>query len=248
MKKLNRIFKIICWSVLTTSLILLLAFFAFQKKSTKELSASRVALIDVVGENYIFRGNNPFVVKNGEKVFAYDELKSHFQNIVYQKNHKQLQDYYLIDISLLDLDEYYTIKKEKKFFADNSKSLGEVMNISTISPNLLAGLLPNSGITKNIAARYSSELEKNLQKIRELASQKKDKPVIIYIHCDGGRDRTGLIAAGYRMLFSDMTLSQAKSQNILEVGRSSEALYDAAINSYCLHVQKDLGKPDDYCN
>ena len=86
-----------------------------------------------------------------------------------------------------------------------------------------------------------------LEKIHYLASQKTDKPVVIYIHCDSGRDRTGLVVTGYKMLFNNINLAKAKSQNISEAGRSSRALYDRAIKSYCSYVKEFYNKPDDYC-
>ena len=245
MLKINRNFKKIFWTIFASLSVLVLVFCLVQKKP-KEFSRSRIALIDKVGENYIFRGSNPAVTKNGKKAFAYDELTYYFKDALRQSG-KRLDDYYLVDISLLDLDEYYTIRREKDFFAEHPND-GAIINVSTISPSLLLERSADSNIfTKYLTDTYGIWLTKQLNKIHEIATQQTDKPIIIYIHCNGGRDRTGLMAAGYRMLFNDANLSQAISQNIADAGRNSEHLYGKAINSYCIYVKQNYNKPDDYC-
>lgn len=248
MIKYNRIVAMICYSTLSLVLILTLVFFLIQKKS-KELNDKRISLIDIVGENYIFRGSNPLITKNRIQVFAYEELTSYLDNYLSKQGRKNLSNgYYLIDISLLDLDEYYIIEEEKRFFSQNPKK-GMTKNISTLSPNLLlAGLDDSNFIMKKFSDHYSKQVTKILNQIHDPALQQGDKPTVIYIHCDGGRDRTGLITAGYRLLFKDIGLSEARLKNVQEVGRDSESFYYRAIGSYCLYVKNNYGKPDEYCD
>ena len=247
MIKFTRAIKKIFLTAVTLLLVLVIIFFMIQKNS-KNLNRDRVALVDVIGNSYIFRGNNPFVTKNGKRVFAYDELKSQFNEILQQQGYDAVQNYHLIDISLLDLDEYYTLQEEKSFFSKNPEYGGVMINISTLSPSLLfEGFAESNFVTKHITTDYSQWVTNTLEEIHEMASRQTDKPVIIYIHCDGGRDRTGLIVAGYRMLFNNMNYAQVKLKNVNEVGRNSEALYDQAIHSYCLHIKRSYRKADDYC-
>jgi hypothetical protein len=247
MIKFNRAVRNFCLAILLLSSILILVFFLIQKIS-KEIDHTRIVLIDVVGNNYVFRGNNPFITKNGEKIFAYDDLTSYFNSILKQQNRSPMDEYYLIDISLLDLDEYSEIKKEQQFFITNP-NLGMMMHFSTLSPSLLLMEYPSYSnfVTEASIKNYNIWVTNLLEKIHYLASQKTDKPVVIYIHCDSGRDRTGLVVTGYKMLFNNINLAKAKSQNISEAGRSSRALYDRAIKSYCSYVKEFYNKPDDYC-
>lgn len=248
MIKYYRTLKIFCWIALVSLLILTTVFFLIQKKS-KDLDRSRIALIDIVGNNYIFRGNNPFTTTDGKKSFAHDELTLYFNGILLKEGRKPLGDYYFIDISLLDLDEYYIIKKEEAFFKSRSNHINMMLNISTISPSLLLKRSPDSNMmTRYLTDNYSSWVTETLTKIHEMASRQTDKPIVIYIHCNGGRDRTGLISAGYRMLFQNTNLSEAQAKNIKEVGRNSGILYNNAIESYCLHVKESFKKSDDYCD
>jgi hypothetical protein len=234
MKKLFTKFLLIA---LTLILVLATVFFLIQKKP-KKLDASRVALVDVVGKNYLFRGNNPFVMKDGEAVFAYDELKSHFK----KHGYKGADDFYMVSINLLDLDEYYEIKKEKNFFKEHPQK-GSMKNISTISPALLF-----AGSTLNfITDGYNEDISETLNKIHEILLKQNDKPVLIYIHCNGGRDRTGFIIAAYRLLFKNMNLQEVNSRNVKEVVRNSEGFYEEAIGSYCKYLKREQKKSDDFC-
>ena len=237
MIKIKRIAASLLWIGLALSLILIAVFF-FIQKIPKNLDSTRIALIDSVENNYIFRGNNPFVTKNGEKVFAYDELTKNFNSILNKQGLALPQDYYLVDFSLLDLDEYYDIEKERKFFAANPQA-GRLINVSTLSPSLLLKSSKDANkITKEVIENYNSWLTETLEKLHEIAAKKLDKPVVIYIHCNSGRDRTGMIAANYRLLFSKMNLAEVRQKNIAEAGRNSDEFYDRAMRSYCLHVKQ----------
>ncbi len=247
MKKVNRSIKTCCWILLAGLFVCVVVFFGSQKKP-QELDPKRIALIAVVGNNYIFRGNNPFVTKDREKVFAYKELTSYFNTILSQQGRNLLQDYYLIDVSLLDLNEYYIIKKEEQFFTRHPDR-GRVMNISTLSPSLLFEQSPHANrVTQQITERYSLWVTNTLKQIQKMASRQTDKPIIIYIHCNAGRDRTGFIVAGYKLLFNNLNLSEVRLQNVAESGRNSGPVFNQAIYSYCLHVKQAYNKSNDYCD
>jgi hypothetical protein len=245
MKKINRFIVKLGLMLLVILLVLIATFFLIQK-GVKELDERRVALIDKIGNNYVFRGNNPFVIKNGKTVFAYDEITSSFNDILQKEGHKTLGNYYLIDVSLLDLDQYQLIEKEEEFFAKHSE-YGEVINFSTLSPSLLFGAFSNFSIVNNSVNNYDLWITDTLKKIHDLASKQVDRQVVVYIHCDSGRDRTGLMITGYRLLFRNVPLKKIRMMDLKEVSRSSVASYDGAIRSYCAYVKKTYNKPDDYC-
>jgi protein-tyrosine phosphatase len=116
-------------------------------------------------------------------------------------------------------------------------------NISTISPALLF-----AGSNLNfITDSYNSDITETLKKIHEILSKQSDKPVLIYIHCNGGRDRSGFVIAAYRLLFKDMNLQKVNSLNVKEVARNSEGFYEDAIGSYCKYLKREQKKSDDFC-
>jgi len=245
MKKINSVTAKFCLWILVISLVLIAVFLLLQK-DVKELDERRVALIDKIGNNYVFRGNNPFIIKDGKMIFAYDEITSYFNKILKKEGEKPLDDYYLINVSLLDVDQYFIMKKEEEFFAQHPKE-GEVINFSTLSTSLLLGKFPNSSIVNKSLNDYNLWVSDRLKQIYELASKQTNKTVIVYIHCNSGRDRTGLIITGYRLLFNNMPLRETRMMDLKEAQRSSVASYDEAIRSYCRYVKKTYNKPDDYC-
>lgn len=247
MIKINHIATKFCLACLSIFCLYAAIFFSTQK-GVKELYANRFALVDEIGNNYIFRGSMPLVLKNDELVFAREELTSFFNEILLKKNGKQLQDYYLIDVSFVDLDQYYSTKKERDFF-NKHPDYGTLVNVSTISPSLLLSQISDSNLIINTLTKsYKIWITGTLIKLHEIASTQMDKPVVIYLHCDSGRDRTGFMTANYKLLFKNLNLREVRSQNVTEAGRKSVAIYDKMIGSYCSYVQKTYNKPADYCN
>ena len=157
--------KKLFWITLVMLMVFILVFFLIQKNS-KKLDSSRIALIDVVEGNYLFRGNNPFVVENGREVFAYNKITSYFNDVLRQKGYALLRDdYYLLDVSLLDVDQYNYIKKEEQFFT-KYPDRGMLMKFSTLSPSLfLKDSVDSNFLTKKIKEHYSFFITNNLKQI-----------------------------------------------------------------------------------
>ena len=238
LKKILLVFII----VLSTFPIIFLAI----QKTPKTLDGSRVKLVDNIGQNYFFRGSNPFVDKFGEKVFSYHDLKKYINQTLEKEGKNPLQDFYLVDIILLNLDAYFQIKEEQEFF-QKYPNLGEVKNYSEIAPELLFTPFSSNPIAYKITKNYHEKLTKLLQEIRQTLEKESDKPVVIYAHCNAGRDRTGALSASYRMLYQNMDLPQAVNKNIEEVQRSSESLLKSSVSSYCNYLQKELKREKKSC-
>lgn len=220
-------------------------FLAIQK-TPKTLDGSRIKLVDNIGQNYFFRGSNPFVDKFGEKVFSYHDLKKYINQTLEKEGKNPLQDFYLVDISLLNLDAYFQIKEEQEFF-QKYPNLGEVKNYSEIAPELLFTPFSSNPVAYKITKNYHEKLTKLLQEIRQTLEKESVKPVVIYAHCNAGRDRTGALSASYRMLYQNMDLPQAINKNIEEVQRSSESLLKSSVSSYCNYLQKELKREKKSC-
>ena len=235
--------------ILLVFIIVLLTFpiiFLAIQKTPKTLDGSRVKLVDNVGQNYFFRGSNPFVDKFGEKVFSYHDLKKYINQTLEKEGKNPLQDFYLVDISLLNLDAYFQIKEEQEFF-QKYPNLGEVKNYSEIAPELLFTPFSNNPIAYKITKNYHEKLTKLLQEIRQTLEKESDKPIVIYAHCNAGRDRTGALSASYRMLYQNMDFPQAVNKNIEEVQRSAESLLKSSVSSYCNYLQKEHKQKKNSC-
>jgi protein-tyrosine phosphatase len=230
-------------------------------------------MVDKIGKNYFFRGSNPFVedavediseslndksfednsVQNLEhnhqknRVFSYEHIKKYINQDLENKGFEAVDDFYLIDFSFLNLDGFFQIKKEREFFTKNSQ-LGEFKNYSEISPELLFMPFHDHDVFYKITENYHQNLTKTLQEIHQILQKQSDRPVIIYAHCNAGRDRTGLIMAAYRMLYKNMNLQEAMLKNIEEVGRNPESLLEKTMESYCFYLQKSFQKSSkDFC-
>ena len=120
-------------------------------------------------------------------------------------------------------------------------------NYSEIAPELLFTPFSSNPIAYKITKNYHEKLTKLLQEIRQTLEKESDKPVVIYAHCNAGRDRTGALSASYRMLYQNMDLPQAINKNIEEVQRSSESLLKSSVSSYCNYLQKELKREKKSC-
>lgn len=216
--------------------LLSITFFVVQKKS-QPLESRRVALLDVVGNNYIFRGNSPIVEKDGSNYFAYNDLKEHINVRLKEKNIEPLQSFYLVSVSLLDINEYFLAKDEESFFEKNPH-LGEVINVSLFRPSLLLQSLPISFLNTKMSQMYSSWFTQMLAQVRGMAEIKSDIPRVIYVHCNAGRDRTGMFSANYKLLYDkEISLKDISLRNQEEAGRDADPFYHEVTRKYCLYLK-----------
>ena len=78
--------------------------------------------------NYSFRGNNPLNGSDEDRYFDYDDWVDHTNNDVKENWYDKLpKDFYLIDVSLLNLSNSYDLRIERKYFKENSDK-GEFIN------------------------------------------------------------------------------------------------------------------------
>ncbi len=235
-------------AVLAIILLVVIALLFTIQRHNKPLDGDRVVLVDSKNGNYLFRGNNPVVEKNDTSFFAYEELTSHFNKELKKNNHPTLSDYHLVDISLLDLDQIRAILDEKNFFEKNP-NLGEFHNFSLLSLYLPMQYFPASNsVLPFVKSNYENWLSAELNKIHQQLSANSDKPIVIYVHCDAGRDRTGMLIAAYKMKFKNTSLEQARQENIAEVNRNTRPIYNNGLRSYCLTIKDEMQKGEDFCN
>ncbi|KAL9656108.1 hypothetical protein ABK040_007726 [Willaertia magna] len=168
----------------------------------------RIRLLDYnpTLNHWLFRGNEPLTKTNGKTTFAYDKIKEYLPKVAksndYKSNLTLPNDYYLIDISFLtDIIEHERndLKVEEAFFRDYPQ-LGKFIHWQILGSILNATDVPEI-LRKEIALH-----EKSWDKIDHLAKRVEllhdyvwkgypdnsiNKPIVIYIHCEAGMDRTG---------------------------------------------------------
>jgi hypothetical protein len=229
----------------------------------EDIKASRLHLVDQFAQhnNFLFRGSDPVL---HDKVFAYDELVQLMRTAARAKGVILPDDFYLIDVSLLYV-ERADKSVEKKYFHDNPYK-GEYVNYPVfghIGGNRFERVIHISdkvvGFLKKFVDypifgsldKLLKYVEKGEQKlthldiqavtgIRGLLTQKRDRAVVVYVHCVAGCDRTGEIIGGYRMQYMRQSLQDVYAQNTRECQREENVFSKDALLAYCRY----LGKSD----
>lgn len=215
------------------------------------LKEKRVSLMDynATAQTYLFRGNVP-VADN--KTFQYNELKAIFLKKALEKNITLDDDFYLIDISLLDRIDEITkrpLHTEETFFKSNPE-LGEVINWAPIIGNELTNPkklnekrrkeLVESGDWDHDHFRY------RVDKMHEmLGGSNRTKPVVIYLHCIAGVDRTGEMSGGYYMKYLNWTYVETLTFDYAVDNRPICKQQENALDFYCWDLFYKNGYPTD---
>lgn len=229
--------KIFIIAILT--ILILLITLGLIQKNPKNIDVNRIKIVDNIGANYLFRGSNPYVNIYGKSIFSYHDLKRYINQILIKEGKNSLSNFYLIDLNLLDIDAFFQIRQERDFFIKNPH-LGSFKNFSEISVDLLLMPFNSLNFVSKITDDYHAKLTKTLVEINQILAKQQSTPVVIYVHCNAGRDRTGLFFAAYRMFFEKSNLSTVIQKNITEVNRNAEYLLADTIESYCFYLQRNF--------
>lgn len=187
--------------------------------------------------NYFFRGSNPV----SEKSFQYTNLKRALEDAAIAEGIVLPQNYYLIDISLLNSIFSPSEKIEEAFFKENP-DLGEVIN----HPVYGAATNPNDfpeAIRKKLVDKFSTDhVSALIEKINRLMKIQTIKPVVIFTHCEAGKDRTGEVVAAYRMYFEKYLYKDAlaEAERIAQRPISKYSKYGIMWFGYWLRYKKGI--------
>ncbi len=182
-----------------------------QAEETAVMSAFNPGLIALIERadsgNFLFRGNMP--VK--DKQFTYNELRMALQQAA--PGQSLPEQFYLVDISLvngINRQEADDLKVEKTFWEKNS-ALGRLINHpvygSLTSPNDYSKSVRKK-LEKIPTLSNTDVLLENIQSLLQ-APQQSGLPLVLYIHCEAGKDRTGEIAAAYAMKYQHASYADA---------------------------------------
>ncbi len=181
--------------------------------------------VDMVGQNFLFRGPSPVTSSDGENYsFDYDGLTGALENAL-NLPQPLPSGYYLMVISLLHSDEWQEIDAEVTFFRSNNNipnplgqlqlwdTYGTPFCYFTLPPNLrqewiktFDQWLEDPLVWRTARLRYWLETS-NLPIQRD-----NNRPVVFYVHCDGGCDRTGEMIAAYRLRYMGWNWKQTWSE------------------------------------
>eukprot|EP01132_Coremiostelium_polycephalum_P002885 gene2885-3586_t len=174
--------------------------------------------------------------------FAYEELVQCFVN-----NSKSLgvdfpTDFYLYDIKLIYglKSEDPDIILEQKFFQANS-TLGQAATNITLGDIYDPKIVPQAELIKwatTLSQWQKDDLPLRMQVYRDiLYSTEFDKPLVLYIHCECGCDRTGEIFASYVMKYQGWSFNKSMEWDYAVAGRKIMPNHQFAAQWYCYYLK-----------
>jgi hypothetical protein len=205
-----------------------------QNKFTPELVS--LLATDAGSGNYLFRGNMPI---DGNE-FSYNQLRAAMKKAA--PGGVLPEQYFLIDISLVNSinpNEAADLAIERQFWKVNSH-LGQVINHpvygSLTSPNDYPEQVRKK--LERIPTLSSTDvLLENIQSLL-LANQANAQPLVLYIHCEAGKDRTGEVAAAYAMKYQGSSYLDAYANAKRIAGRDLSSFSRNELQWYAYYLRE----------
>jgi hypothetical protein len=199
------------------------------------LDPRRVHLVHNVGRNYLFRGNMPLRRDGCTNVFDYDTLKPILLAQIRAGDPNFPDRFYLVDYSLLNYTEARSLVAEAKFFREHPET-GRLIHYPLYGlSNLIPYEAENAARIRGTLRRQNEILLHHIGAVHELLSGVPDDgiPLIVYLHCEAGCDRTGWFIAAYRMSQQTVSYREAIERNTRECGRRPNHYSINATEWYC---------------
>jgi protein-tyrosine phosphatase len=186
--------------------LFVIASIGFAVVSASDFDPDRVHVIDVYKNNILFRGNEPTV----NTTFIYGQLTDRLRYIALKEANITLGDFYLVDFSLLSIE--FTSKNVESAFFKQNPSLGEWFSWPIFGDLLPPYDVPES-LRKTMAKKIQSwqidDLPKTMDLLHSWLQRAYDKPLVIYVHCEAGKDRTGEVSGSYYMRYLGWEFAKA---------------------------------------
>ncbi|EFC42249.1 predicted protein [Naegleria gruberi] len=238
---------------LTTGIILLLLI-TFTVVLTE---CVQVNLIDSnpTLQRYLLRGDSPVIGLNLDM----KTLQTAIQAEIKSKTNQNVDDFYLVDISVLKVD---SVVQEEAYFAMHSKEgefihwplVGNPANISGLPEWLQASLVVEGQGVWNLEDQLIGRVDQlthwvhNKTSINNLKSHHQSN-IVFFIHDDNGVDQTGEISGAYYLANFGWTWSKTLLYNSL-IHKKYQPMPKWNINEmnwYCFYLYFNNKGPDT-CN
>mmetsp|Transcript_19338 Transcript_19338/g.28825 ORF Transcript_19338/g.28825 Transcript_19338/m.28825 type:complete len:275 (+) Transcript_19338:2-826(+) len=203
--------------------------------------------------NYLFRGSTP--VPNAI-IFQQDALDNGLRDSALREGVGNLPErYYLVDINLQRLKENdHALDKRKtqiefEFYRENP-GLGKFVYWHTVGIDAVPSQQPDAFLHHLINHFREWDVDKLSERVpalhHMLESAAADLPLIIYLHCDCGCDRTAEVAGAYQMMYQSMSWQQA-NQIAIDItpmsGICCQNFY--AFQWFCYYLNAEYGRKEE---
>jgi hypothetical protein len=187
-----------------------------------------VRYVDSVGRNFLFRGAHPVIEITGKPAeFDYEALRTAIENAGRDAGQDIPSRFTLIDVSLLWVEnpqdhnrERALVLAENAFFAAHPE-LGQLhmwpIQGTRLDPADLSIATHRQYLAKNPDYWLSDSLVSRVATLRKWMENPSvlgvTGPVVIYVHCFGGCDRTGELVGSYYLRYMNMTWEAVRTLN-----------------------------------
>jgi hypothetical protein len=196
----------------------------------------KLYLLDHRKDAFLFRGNLP--QKDG--AFAQKELHDAMTVYLDKMNIMLPSEYIFVDVSLLNpKKEKKKINIEKNWFKDSPEKgmfLSHPLRGTHINPCMLNHELRNFLIEKD----HVDGLQHLMTRLNNYMLVRRDIPLVVYVHCAAGVDRTGEASASYMMQYKGMSFHDAVKLNDHIAKRPVHYLMMNAIRWYAYYLRDVL--------
>jgi hypothetical protein len=214
-----------------------------------------VHYVDSSGRNFLFRGGLPLTQKH--QVFNYNGLKQAIITAGITAGIKVPNDFFIIDVNLLNVEEAKDRERiyvEQQFFKTNPR-LGFIQvwgmvgtGISATNPSLASN---RDYLGRNLDSWLCDRLSSRIEILRQWlmgsswpdSSVTANLPIVIYVHCVAGCDRTGEFIGAYYLRYMNKSWEQmnALNQSMCPHSRPYHCRNYRADQWYCLWLNLERG-------
>ena len=172
---------------------------------------SSLRYVDAFANNLLFRGPSPCLQPDGEPMFYdYDGLTAALQRAL-PHNFALPDNYMLMDLCLM-YDDDPAVSVIEEFFQRN-QNFGSVVRVSHVDGAGTCYFTTPEPDRQYYLDTFDEWLKDRLIATVEmvrgwLESSPFPVPVIVYVHCDGGCDRTAEIIGGYMLRYMGTTWAE----------------------------------------
>lgn len=181
------------------------------------------------------------MTENGTARFAWPELLDYMRKRAPSEAGVALPSKFLFNV--ISFDNGFELKDEVieiQWFQDPSNGRLDYWT-------LVGQLLPPEEVGANIREVYMAapgllwgidQIPQRMIDIRARLETPQVLPLVMFVHCEAGCDRTGEFSAAYYMQYQNMTVSEAFAKDTTDCGRPPNYFSKSAIGWYCLTLQQ----------
>jgi hypothetical protein len=213
-----------------------------------------VHYVDSAGRNFLFRGGLPLT--NNERTFNYPGLKRSVIEAGKAAGVSVPNDFFIIDVNLLNIEntgDRNRISVEHQFFQSNP-TLGFIQ-VWGIHGTGLQATDPQLAGSRNYLGHYLDSwlrdgLSGRIEKVRQWLTGEQadsrvvtDLPIVIFVHCAAGCDRTGEFIGAYYLRYMNKSWQEmnALNQQMCPHNRPFNYRNYRAAQWYCLWLNLERG-------